>query len=176
MFQLTKAVSEVNCMDESFASKNAIFFVPTACQVTAAGCNAITLVGQTKNDIILKINCNKKLAHVHIGQMIVVKNLGVDILLGEPGKLDNAIVTIPHKKVVKFLDLNNRRMVVPYSYKREEKGNINLDVFRCKAKKNEVIYQDQLLQIKLPPNMKKDNQVVFVDKISISILVLSRRF
>ena len=97
--------SEVNCMDESFASKNAIIFVPTTCRATAAGCSTMTLVGQTKENVILKITHNKRVATLHVGKMVIVKNLGVEILLGEPGKVDNPIVTIPHQKLVEFSDL-----------------------------------------------------------------------
>ena len=148
--------SEVNCMDESFAMKNTITFVPTTCKATAAGCSTMTLAGQTKDNIILNITHNKRVATVHVGKMIIVKNLGVDILLGEPGKVDNSIVTIPHLKLVEFSDLNGKRMLVPYSFTLEDKTIKESDVFRCKASKNEVVYEGQSVQIQLPVYMRKE--------------------
>ena len=156
--------SEVNCMDESFAMKNAITFVPTTCRATAAGCSTMVLAGQTKDNIVLNITHNKRVATVHVGKMIIVKNLGVEILLGEPGKVDNSIVTIPHLKLVEFSDLHGKRMLVPYSFTLEDKTIKEPDVFRCKASKNEVVYEGQSVQIQLPVYMRKEKRVALANK------------
>ena len=39
----------------------------------------------------------------------LVKNLGAQILIGEPGKEDNMIVTIPHKKLIEFTNSEQKK-------------------------------------------------------------------
>ena len=50
---------------------------------------------------------------------IVVENFGVDLLLGEPGKVDNKICTIPEKKSVETVNLFGEKVLVRYSSKSE---------------------------------------------------------
>ena len=64
-------------------------------------------------------------------------NLGVDLLVGEPGKVDNMIVTIPHKRIIEVKDLNNKTVRLPYSPKL---ATTNCNFTPCKAIKSEIIY------------------------------------
>ena len=154
--------SEVNCIDESFAARNAVTFVPTKCRATAAGSTNMILAGQTKEDIVLTFDHNKEKVILFVGKMIVVKNLGVNILLGEPGKRDNAIVTIPHERMVEFSSDKGKRIRVPYTSSQE---NIPAtEVFHCKALKNDTIYSDHTLTIQLPIHMRKNKCVVLTNK------------
>ena len=47
--------SEINCMDEGFAIRSNVNFVPTICRATAAGLTTMKLVGQTKEDVIMEV-------------------------------------------------------------------------------------------------------------------------
>ena len=78
--------SEINCLDEGFATRLNIIFVPTACKATAAGSSRMKLVGQTLNDVILYPQGTTDTVCWNLGKAVVVTNLGVDILIGEPGK------------------------------------------------------------------------------------------
>ena len=111
--------SEINCVDEGFAVKHGMKYVATSCKATAAGCNVMSLAGQTEKDISIKIRYSTKSIVLRLGRMIVVKNLGVEILVGEPGKEDNEIVTIPHKKLIEFSNDEKKRVRLPYSFKSE---------------------------------------------------------
>ena len=66
------------------------------------------VTGQTLDSIFLKIPHNDTLVWWSLSNCVVVKNLGVDILIGEPGKVDNEIVTKPHLKQVETKDVNEK--------------------------------------------------------------------
>ena len=100
--------SEINCMDESFAVKNKIGFVPTICTATAAGLTTMKLAGQTQEHVLMTIQGTQEPVTWNLGNMVVVQNLGNDILIGEPGKKDNKIITMPYSKSIEMIsDVNN---------------------------------------------------------------------
>ena len=107
--------SEINCLDESFAVRAKIGFLPTKCKARAAGSTSMELCGQTIKDVELKVN-NKfdKSITWNLSKCIVVKRLGVDILIGEPGKVDNMISTIPHKKIIITKDDDGKETRLKY--------------------------------------------------------------
>merc|ERR1711895_43117 len=78
--------SEINCMDESFAIQNKIAFVPTICTATAANQTTMKLAGQTEENVHMTIQGTREPVSWNLGNMVVVQNLGANILIGEPGK------------------------------------------------------------------------------------------
>ena len=42
---------------------------------------------------------------------VVIRNLSVQLLIGEPGKLDNDIITLPNLKKVRTKDINGNRFI-----------------------------------------------------------------
>ena len=109
--------SEINCLDYGFATKNKIKFNPTECVATAAGSTAMNLSGETVNNISISISGSKTPIMMMLGKMVIVRNLGVDVLIGEPGKVDNEIITVPHKRIIEVSDVNKNRIKLPYSSK-----------------------------------------------------------
>ena len=109
--------SEINCMDESFAIKNKIGFVPTICKATAANRTTMKLAGQTKENVHMTIQGTQEPVTWNLGNMVVVQNLGNNILIGEPGKQDNKIVTIPHSKTIEMISDLGNKIVLPYAPK-----------------------------------------------------------
>ena len=94
---------------------------------------------------------------MQLGKIIVVKNLGAQILIGEPGKEDNMIITIPHKKLVEFTNSEQKRIRLPYS--QAKSANLESSTFYCKAPKSETIYKGENIKILLPPGMKDGKYV-----------------
>ena len=78
--------SEINCLDYQFATKNDIQFVPTDCIAQAAGSTNMKLAGETKKEMNMQVVGTVWPIVLNLGKMIVVANLGVDVLMGEPGK------------------------------------------------------------------------------------------
>jgi hypothetical protein len=91
--------AELNCLDEEFCLKSRIDFTKTDETATAAGQQRMALSGQTVKDVILIPNDNTDVQW-NLGKCVVVRNLGSSILVGEPGKKDNKIVTIPHSYTI----------------------------------------------------------------------------
>ena len=92
--------SEINCLDYEFATRNKITFVPTQYVVIAAGSSKISLAGETCDSVSAQVKDAKEPTTLIFGKMVVVKNLGVNILIGEPGKKDNRILTHTHKRMI----------------------------------------------------------------------------
>ena len=138
--------SEINCIDYSFATKNKIEFVPTRCTAYAAGSMNIQLEGETRNLIFAQVKEGNSQISLLLGKMVIVRNLGVDVLIGEPGKKDNLIVTYPHKRLVEFSSKNGKRIKIPYSMT----SRLPETSHHCKAIKNEVVYPGEYLSVQLP--------------------------
>ena len=80
--------SEINVIDLQFCLRWKIKYNSTSHMATAAGSTSMPVVGQTLNDItIYPLNCDAPVRW-NLGPCIVVENLGVNLLVGEPGKLD----------------------------------------------------------------------------------------
>ena len=67
--------------------------------------------------------------------MVVVTNLGVDLLVGEPGKLDNKIVTISHHKIIETVDANGEAVKLPY-YPKGMK--LRSEYVPCRARRTQI--------------------------------------
>ena len=50
----------------------------------------------------------------NLGKCIVVENLGVHLLVGEPGKIDNKINTKPETRTLETLNLMGQMISIPY--------------------------------------------------------------
>ena len=107
----------------------------------------MVVTGQTLHDVILKIPHNKSSIHWNLSKCVVVENLGVDILIGEPGKVDNEIVTKPHLKRLETKDANGHCIDIPYFKRKDEKR------FLCRAIKTETLLPGEALTFHLPPHL-----------------------
>ena len=92
--------SEVNCICASAAARAKISYEPVTLSATSAGSHPIHLLGVIKGKLTLSVSDSKSPAFIHLIDTVVVKDLGQDLLIGEPGKADNAIVTLPKDKLV----------------------------------------------------------------------------
>ena len=135
--------SEINFVDESFAIKAKIVIVSTRCSATAAGSSAMTLAGQTKDNVVLRIPHESPISW-NLGKCVIVENLGVDVLVGEPAKVDNTIITKSNLKIIETLDEFGKPVQIPYFNRNDEKR------FMCKAKDTKVLLNGEIFQYKLP--------------------------
>ena len=100
--------SEINCIDSAFANRCNLPQVPTECSAKAAGNTTMMVTGQTRDNIVLNIPSQESLIKWDLAKCVVVENLGVDILIGEPGKVDNEIVTKSNLRKVETRDINGK--------------------------------------------------------------------
>ena len=122
--------AELNCLDEDFCLENGITFRKTPLSATAAGQNRMTLAGETELEILLTpVHPSNMLWN--LGVCVVVKNLGNSILIGEPGKKDNKIVTVAHEKRILAKDIEGKDVTMKYYAKKSKAQS-----FLCRAKEN----------------------------------------
>ena len=70
--------------------------------------------------------------------------------MGEPGKADNKVSTIPHKKMIEAVQSDNKKMKLPYSFVHSDnKVNYN----PCRSVSSLVLYPGETLPYQLPPEM-----------------------
>ena len=145
--------SEINCIDADFASKCNLNQVPTNCSATAAGSLAMTVTGQTLNNIILTISQEDTQVEWDLAKCAIVANLGVDILIGEPGKIDNFIVTKSYKQKIETKDKNGNIILLPYFKKKDESRYV------CRAVKAGTLLPGDSLSIKVPIFLQNEAEV-----------------
>ena len=132
--------------------RNGISYIPTNCVAQAAGANRMKLAGETKDCIMLKLLNTVAPVILNLGRMIVVNNLGVDILIGEPGKADNEILTIPHKQKIEFKSTKGKQITVPYSTKWLPNS---VCAVMCKSEQIQTIYPGHQIQVEVPFNLRR---------------------
>ena len=145
--------SEINCIDSVFAKKVNLYEVPTACSATAAGNTAMVVTGQTRDNVVLHIPHSSSSIVWDLSKCVVVENLGVDVLIGEPGKVDNMIITKSHLKKIETKDEDGHTIDIPYFQRKDKKR------FLCRAIKTETLLPGEALTYKLPPHLQTETQL-----------------
>ena len=142
--------SEINVIDHNFCLRWKIKFTPTLHSARAAGSSSMPVKGQTVDDVVLRlVDCVSPIKWT-LGRCIVVENLGVNLLIGEPGKLDNCIRTDPLRRVVETLDIKGRSIIVNYSDKAHKKSAL------IRATTSQTLYVGDSLQIQVPRELKSE--------------------
>ena len=94
--------AEINVIDKDFACSVNIGISNTKEVAHAANKLPLDVVGQTMVPVSIQCFTNLGLKPIHLGLMLVVANLGVDCLIGEPGKAQNNLICLPQQKLVVF--------------------------------------------------------------------------
>ena len=146
--------SEINCIDTVFAARNNLKTGPTGCSAKAAGNTAMVVSGQTLESVVLKIPHKSSSITWDLSKCVVIEDLGVDILIGEPGKIDNKIVTKSYLKKIETLDDCGEVIDIPYYHRKEENR------YLCKAVRTETLMPGEYISVKLPPFLENERSVV----------------
>ena len=95
--------SEVNVIEEKVVLKAGVKVDPvTDTRATAAGSNPLLVIGQCHDHLVLDVEVEGVSIPVDLGHAVVIRGLGADLLVGEPGKCDNKIHTIPEHRLIEF--------------------------------------------------------------------------
>ena len=111
--------AELSVMDAALALKANIPVISTSHSASAAGSSKLNVTGQTRDDIVITSTFGTSTIPIYLGKVIVVPNLGCDMLIGEPAKQDNKIFTIPHLKMINIY-YNDNLLQTPYLSKNEQ--------------------------------------------------------
>ena len=158
--------AELNCIDEAFCLERGIKFKKTILTATAAGKNRMSLTGETEEDIVLK-----PMSSVHIkviwnlGPCVVVKNLGNPVLIGEPAKKDNKIVTIAHERKILARDIEGNKISINYIDKKKSQAQS----FLCRAQENTSLFEGESLQFQLPDSFS-DTEIIIAPKRDFNVM------
>ena len=107
--------SEISAIDSKLVDKFHISISRTVEAAKAAGSIQLPVVGITKEDVcVTKSLCNSNVTW-NLGQCLVIPNLGCDILIGEPAKAKNNILTQPMSKTIETLDSSSNPVVLSYA-------------------------------------------------------------
>ena len=94
----------INVLDEKFARKSGIQVERTDEVAEAANHLPLDIVGQSVEPVTIEAITKEGSVTIHLGIVLIIKNLGVDILIGEPGKKTNNIVCWPRQEMILFAD------------------------------------------------------------------------
>ena len=124
--------SVINCCSHSFAKKSGIPIESVQCSALGANKTPMTVVGVARYDIWATVIGPSNPCNLIVSKMIIIKDLGVDILLGQPAKIDNCIITIPHKSQIKFKAEDGIEYMVSYPLRKYDKIKLHA-VMRVKT-------------------------------------------
>ena len=135
--------AEVNCVDAAVVKRVGCQIFPTHQSASAAGKSKLNIFGTLPDNTISRSVFENVSVPINIGDALVVQDLGVDLLLGEPGKCRNKINTISDKKLISA-QLDDKILHTPY-FKLTSKS-----FYLCRAPSTTTIYPGQHYQVNLP--------------------------
>ena len=133
------------------------------CSAIGANKSPLNVAGITKYDIKAAVIGTNTPSNILISKMIVIHDLGTDILLGQPAKIDNCIITVPHKSHVKFLCTEGKEHKVSYPVRYNDEIKLH-EVM--KVKEALTIYPDQVFVYQLPNHFLTQNKVTVTERTS----------
>ena len=153
--------SEINCCSYLFAQKAKIPIVEVKCSAVGANKSKMNVVGMAKADIYASVIGSRNLSQIKIVEMIVINNLGADVLLGQPTKVDNQIITFPHMSQIQFTGTDGRMNKIHYPLRKDDNLNIN-DVVR--VNKPQTIFPQESFSYKLPNKFALQKKICITER------------
>ena len=92
--------AELNVMDKALAVQLNLKVSPSEVSANAANDTALDIVGQTEKEVGMFGVMDQGEFQINLGHVIVVSNLGVALIIGEPGMKDNYLSTVPYTEMV----------------------------------------------------------------------------
>ena len=105
--------ANLNCLDLKVAKKNRIKFLSSDISAKSAGSNKVVIAGICATDLVICSVFGNKKVLLNLGRAVVVPDLGVDVLIGEPGKRTNALSTNSVSRVLS-ISLSGEVLTKPY--------------------------------------------------------------
>ena len=92
--------AEINVLDEDFVKATSIGIIPSNEKAQAANKLPLTIKGQTDEEVYIKCPTMEGHKMINLGFMLIVQNLGVACLIGQPGIEANNIICLLKKKII----------------------------------------------------------------------------
>ena len=152
--------AEVSCINLDVAKKLKLPITNTLCTPVAANKSPMRAIGETAHSLYAIVKQSKVNALINLGNILVISNLGVDLLIGQPMKVDTNMVSVPHKRLVYFRDVNGADMKVPYYSVENGHSYMSFNSKNCM-----VLYPGEEIDIDLPDSFSNARKVCVVPKI-----------
>ena len=146
--------AELNCISLQFAREMQIPFVPTAAEAKGAGDKDIALAGVTTADVIIYSDFNGQRIPINLQRSVVVDELGVDILAGEPAMQSNELGTDARGRNV-FIRYNGVSYGKPYL--NDSRGAYAV----VKPNASSTVYPGGTYKVSVPENLAKERVLLF---------------
>ena len=152
--------AEVSCISLEAAKKLKLPIVKADCSAISADKIPMRAVGQTSSNLFAVVKQSKSNSIINLGNFLVISNLGVNLLIGQPTKVDTSMVSIPHKRIICFKDIQDSEISVPYlTQTKAKKQYMSVTARRCM-----VLYPNEKLTVQLPPNFALSRTVCITPK------------
>ena len=144
--------AEVSAISLRFCKQSNTASADTAHTARAADSSKLRVVGRTKNSVTLLAQPGN--IPIKLGHVLVVDQLNADILIGEPGKGANNIVTVAAEKKV-YISYNDQEFVLDYHKARGPVSHV------ARVEGTTTIYPGQGLTWPVPAQYKEFTHLFF---------------
>ena len=121
------------------------------------------LMGQTDYPISVSVPSCKSDVKWNLGKCIVVSNLGCPILVGEPGKSMNHILTDPVKKMISTKNVQDQILSFPYAdFNKHNKSSPNN--FICRLNESSLISPDENIELVVPNHYTEAQRLFYTPR------------
>ena len=144
-------------VNERITDKTDVKVIPTQNTAMAAGSSNLKILAQTEDDFIVRVKAGVIFIPLNLGKVLVVRDLGCDLLCGEPGKRENRIVTIPWNQTILFCFQGETHSV---SYLSVSKPKYLV----CRVSAARTIFPEDAIKIQVPEKFSTESHVVISPK------------
>ena len=156
--------SELNCLDSKLIETVGIPIHVSDLGAKSAGNFKMKIVGPSKNEVVVSVVSSKMQGKINLGVCVVIENLGVDMLIGQPAKIKHEIVTKPHLQRVSFRDTHGLVQDVASTNRSSSKPSGEV----VRVVKQVVLYPGEALHWVLQGPLKTKKRVMFSPRIKLS--------
>ena len=164
--------SEISAINLSIVNAINIPICRTLEAAQSAGSQSLKIAGKSTHDIVVETIVNSSHVKWNLGQCLVIKDLGCDILIGEPAKEKNSIFTHPVYKYVVTNDTNSNKTVLSYNnpdnlfnepvsehkIKNVQRCGISTSVVRLNRSQN--VYSNDSVSLEIPKEFRNHSEIL----------------
>ena len=113
------------------------------------------MIGQTQQCLVINGIFQGQKIEINLGVVLVVTNLQAELLLGEPGKRDNKMWTVPYQSLV-MLKKSDKVHSTPYL----EPDTNHQNYTAVRMAKTTVVEPGEFVELTVPPTLGEPRELV----------------
>ena len=145
-------------MDTTFATSCGIHFTDTKVNARSAGSVRMQIRGQTDEEVLVDILAANFTSTISLGVCVIIDNLGTDVLIGQPAKVNHEIETKPHMGTVQFKDLNGCTRTCSME-ERHKKTTVQNPAEVLRVEEDSLVYPGESLKCNLQTTLQQGKRV-----------------